>query len=120
MTAESMVQGIEELKEAYGEIHQAPGSPGQVLLRIANAGLPAGCKPSSTPVLLILQDGQRPVLYVKSGLLLPNGATPRSTSSVQVGGEEWMQFSYTFLYDVGTHSLVQFVEASLRRFAKTE
>jgi len=31
-----------------------------------------------------------------------------------------MQFSYTFPWDEAIHTLVQFVEASVRRFAKTE
>jgi hypothetical protein len=120
MTTETMAREIEDLKEAYGEISTAPGSPGQTLLRITKAGLPAGCKPADTTALLILQDRQRPILHIKPGIHLANGAVPRSTSSVEVGGEEWLQFSYTFPYDQNTHTLVQFVEASLRRFAKTE
>ncbi len=120
MGTETMPEEIEGLKAAYGEISIATGAPGQTLLRIARVRLPAGCKPAETSALLVLQDGQRPVLHVKPGIQLSNGVVPRSTSSVQVAGEEWMQFSYTFPWDQATHTLVQFVEASLRRFAKTE
>lgn len=120
MTPDTMTREIEELMAAHGATSVAAGSPGQVLLRITDAKLPLGCRPAQTPVLLVLQDGQRPVLHVKPGIHLPNGSVPRSTSSVQVAGEEWMQYSYTFTYDENTHTLVQFVETSLRRFAKAE
>jgi|ERR1043165_637149 hypothetical protein len=120
MTPETIDLELQALKETHGEVSTAAGLPGQVLLRIEKAILPAGCKPAETSVLLVLHGGQRPALYVEPGIRLPNGAVPRSTSSVQVAGVEWMQFSYTFPYDENTHTLVQFVETSLRRFAKAE
>lgn len=120
MSPEALAGEIKELKATYGEIHMAVGAPGQTLIRITSGRLPPGCAPAATPALLVLQDGQRPQFYVKPGILLPNGATPRSTSPAQVAGEGWMQFSYSFPWEESTHTLVQFVEASLRRFALAE
>jgi len=120
VSLETLAGEIEELRAAYGTASIAAGAPGQTLIRIAVARLPAGCTPPDTPALLVLQDGQRPQFYVKPGIRLPNGAGPRSTSLVPIAGEGWMQFSYSFPWDEGTHSLVQFVEASLRRFALAE
>jgi hypothetical protein len=120
MTNERFDENIIDLKSAFGELSTTVAADGRRLLRVADADLPRGCKPSSTPVLLVLQNGARPVIYVKAGITLPNGAVPRSTSNVQVEGEPWLQFSFNFAWDENAHSLVQFVAASLRRFALTE
>ncbi len=121
MTDEQLTAETASLKEAYGEVSVATVAGGQVLIRINDVALPEGCSPLSTPVLLALNPGQpRPQIYVKRGIKLSNGADPRSTSIVAVGGEEWLQFSYSFPWEFGSHTLVQFVGASLRRFAKTE
>ena len=121
MTNEALAAEIDGLKSSYGEISVGSGSAGQTLIRIHSATLPKGCSPSSTPALLVLQPGQpRPQFYVKPKIKVPNGIDPRSTSVVAVEGEEWLQFSYAFTWDENAHTLVQFVEASLRRFAKPE
>jgi hypothetical protein len=120
MSMHTAEREIKELKAAYGDVSISAGEPAQTLVRIARVQLPAGCRPVETTGLLILQDGQRPLFYVKPGIMLPNGVAPRSTSSVQVAGEEWMQFSYAFQWDESCNTLVQFVETSLRRFAKSE
>jgi len=120
MTQEAIAEALEELKEVYGEVAVAAPAPGQTLIRIKEVSLPTGCAPTSTPVLLFIQEGQRPQLYVKEGIKLPNAGTPRNYSAAQVAGEEWWTFSYSFSWDGNTHTLVQFVETSLRRFAKTE
>jgi hypothetical protein len=119
MTSQTLTAEIEELKAAYGEVTTA-GAPGQSLYRIAKAGLPTGCTPAEGPVLLVLQDGQPPKVYAKPGIRTPNGTAPRSTSVVQVGGEEWMQFSYNLTGNPATYTLLQLVQASLQRFAKNE
>ena len=120
MTNEALAEALEELRQSYGEVNTAAGGPGQTLIRIKEVGLPKGCTPGSTPVLLGVQDGPRPVLYVKGRITLPNGRAPRNYSASQVAGEEWWTFSYSFSWDENTHTLLQFAEASLRRFAKTE
>ncbi len=120
MTAEQLAEEVRRLKEVYREVRTAVGAPGQTLIHITEAGLPRGCTPTKTSVLLAVQDGQRPQLYVKGGIKLPNGGTPRNYSATQVVGEEWWTFSYSFPWDETNHSLVQFVGASLQRFGKTE
>lgn len=111
---------ISDLKEAYGSIALATAADGRRLIKIDDAGLPHGCRPASTPVLLVLQNGSRPQVFVKPGIILSNGVTPRSTSPVSVEGEAWLQFSFNFPWTEGSHTLVQFVAASLRRFALAE
>jgi hypothetical protein len=121
MTDEVFASELEGLKTTYGDINVAKPSAERKLIRIHKAPLPKGCSPSSTQVLLVVQAGQpKPQVYVKPGIKVPNGADPRSTSVVGVEGEEWLQFSYAFPWDENSHTLVQFVEASLRRFAKLE
>lgn len=121
MTDEELTGEIASLKEVYGEVDVAKVPGGQILVRIHDVTLPRGCSPLSTPVLLALNTGQpRPQIYVKRGIKLSNGVDPRSSSIVAVGSEEWLQFSYSFPWEFGSHTLVQFVGASLQRFAKTE
>lgn len=120
MTTDALAAEIEELKASYGGLTTATGASGQTLYRLNAARLPRGCTPAETPVLLVLQEGQRPQIYVQTGIRTPNGTVPRSTSEVQFGGETWMQFSYNIAGDPSTYTLAQLVEASLRRFAKNE
>lgn len=119
MLAETLAFEIEELKAAYGAIQQATTDE-QTLVRIERVPLPSGCQPPESTGILVLGQGQRPQFYLKPGIRLANGVIPRSTSSVQIAGEEWLQFSFTFVWDESTSTLLQFVEASLRRFAKGE
>lgn len=121
MTEAVLTDEIGKLREVYHDVAVATGSGGQELIRIGEVALPKGCSPSSTPVLLVVQAGQpRPHIFVKPGVKVPNGRDPRSTSVVQVEGEAWLQFSYSFPWDENAHSLVQFVGAALRRFAIPE
>ena len=120
MSDDTLAPELEELKDTYGDVSTAGGASQQTLIRIGGARLPYGCVPISTSVLLVVQDGQRPQCYVKGAIKLPSGSSPRNYAPVQMAGEEWWQFSYAFPWEQHAHSLVQFVEASLQRFAKTE
>ena len=121
MTEEALKAEIAGLKQDYGAVSVCKSSGGGTLVRMTEAPLPNGCAPPITPALLVIQAaGGKPALYVKPNIKLPNGASPRSTSVVAIEGEEWLQFSYNVSWDENVHSLVQFVAASLRRFAKLE
>lgn len=120
MTADRLAEELEQLRETWGEVSTALAAPGQILVRIKEVGLPRDCAPAGTAALLAVQDGQRPQLYVKGGIKLPNGAVPKNYTANQVGGEEWWSFSYSFTWDENDNTLVQFVAASLQRFGKAE
>jgi hypothetical protein len=119
MTTDILAFHLDHLKEAFGEVAVAVGSNQQPLIRIKAARLPRGCEPKETAVLLVMQSS-RPQIYVKPGIKLANGHDPRGTSTVQIEGESWLQFSYSFPYDESMHTIVQFVGAAINRFKLTE
>ncbi len=120
MTAEVISPGLEEVKEQYHSVSMAANASA-TFVKIAAVALPDGCNPQSTPVLLVVRLGQAtPEIYVKPGIKLANGRDPRSTSVVAIEGESWMQFSYQLSWDPNQHTIVQFIEGALRRFAKHE
>jgi len=119
MTEEQFATACAQVKAAFGDISTAVGASGERYIRAAAALLPKGCSPARTAVLLVL-NGARPQVYVKPGVKLPNGRDPRSTSQVNVNGEAWLQYSYSFPYDPNVHTLTQFVGAALARFKLAE
>jgi hypothetical protein len=121
MGTEILFEELQDMRAAYGEVATTTGAGGQVLIRIDRVELPKGCNPAGTPVLLAWPAGQaRPQIVVKPGIKLPNGASPRSTSTLQLEGEAWMQFSYAFTWHKDSHTLMQLVETAMRRFANSE
>lgn len=111
---------IAEINEVYGTT-QSLDEGSEKLLRIDAVPLPDGCNPKTTQVLLKENNGaDRPEIYVKGMITLPNGVTPRSTSTVAIEGESWMQFSYQFEWNAQQQSLVQFISTALMRFALDE
>jgi hypothetical protein len=117
---DALAAHIEELKDAFGAVTKVTAPSGETYFRIESAKLPKGCKPAATPVLLVVNGEARPRCYVKPGIKVPNGVDPRSTSTVELQGEAWLQFSYNFSWEWTTHTLVQFVGSGLRRFARLE
>lgn len=120
MTDEHFNDELERLKAAFGVVETSLES-GQRLVRIADVGLPKGCSPSRTSVLLRLPaaDG-RPEVFAQTGIKVTGNKDPRNTSTVLVAGQSWMQFSYKFDWDEKHNTLDQFVAAALQRFAKAE
>lgn len=120
MTTEVLAGDLEDVKQQYTSVKVATNGLLNYV-RIDSVSLPKGCTPESTPVLLVLRPGQaKPEIYVKPGIKLGNGRDPRSISTVTIEGEGWLQFSYQLNWDPSQHSLVQFIEGALRRFAKNE
>jgi hypothetical protein len=120
MTTEVLANDLEDVKQQYATVKVA-NNGSLNYIRIESVSLPTGCMPESTPVLILLRPGQaKPEIYVKPGIKLSNGREPRSISPVTIEGESWLQFSYQLNWDPNQHSLVQFIEGALRRFAKNE
>lgn len=120
MKPENRARIIDELGEAYPSATSAVEGT-RTLIKIPSVHLPSGCTPLQTAVLVVIEESQSaPQLYVRVLPTLPNGRAPRSTSSVQFGGESWHTFSFNQPWDEGRHTALQFVEGRLRRFALDE
>lgn len=109
---------LQDLEAAFGKVAVLDRGGAQ-FLRLARAGLPTGCKPETTEVLLMVKGTERPAIYVKPGIVGPHGGPPRSCTESLVEGEAWLQFSYQFPWD-SADGLVKFVATALRRFAQHE
>ena len=108
---------VKALGGVFGAVDVAQASDGRQLVRLERAALPRGCTPPETPVLLACSPNDpRPHVYVKPGIRLPDGTDPRSTSTISVDGEAWLQFSYNITWDPTRHTLVQLVQGALIRF----
>ena len=112
---------VAKLTKAYGAEHiKVANDNGRTLVRIDEVELYEGCQPPSTPLLLVLDPGQpKPLVYVRPGQLLSNGSAPRSTSVVIVGGESWMQFSFSIPWEE-RFGIVRFIAAARQRFAQND
>lgn len=120
MKPETIDQAIRDLVSLYGDGVRTAREGTRTLLRLNEVEMPPGCRPQTTPMLLVFDSGQpKPVPYVQPGQLLANGRHPRSTSTQIVGGESWMQFSFNIPWAEG-QSIVRFVAAARQRFAQNE
>lgn len=121
MTDDQLNEEIQRLVKVYGPVDVSNEPSGQKLVLIKESVLPKGCTPESTKVLLRITFGQpRPEIFVQPGIKVGNGKEPRSTTTVPVSGESWLQFSYSFPWDENKNTLEQFVASNLQRFAKPE
>jgi hypothetical protein len=121
MTPTFIADAVQVVTDTYGASHVRTAlDAGRTLVRIDDLELYEGCKPLSTPMLLVLDPGQpKPLAYVRPGQLLANGKTPKSTSPVLVGGESWMQFSFNVPWEE-PHGIVRFIAAARQRFGQHE
>jgi hypothetical protein len=120
MTAETIEHAIEDLVGAYGDGVRVAREGARVLARLSEVELYPGCRPEKTAMLLVFDPSQqKPIPHVEPGQLLANGRVPRSTSTVMVGGESWMQFSFNIPWEEGI-SIIRFVAAARQRFAQNE
>ena len=118
MKAETIEQAIRDLVSVYGDGVRTARDGSRTLVRMREVEMPPGCRPSITPMLLVLDPDQaKPLPYVQPGQLLANGLVPRSTSTQMVGGESWMQFSFNIPWAEGD-SIMRFVTAARQRFAQ--
>ena len=120
MTDATIAQFVAELSEAYtGAAEAREGAA--TLVKLPNVQLPAGCQPSSTQALVVLDRGQeKPRLLLKTKPRTPAGTDPRNVSPETIAGSGWFSFSFSLAWEKDRHTAVQFVEGALRRFAKNE
>lgn len=120
MRRETVEQAIKDLVAVYGgEVHCAQDGS-QTLVRISTVELYPTCRPPVTPMLLLFDSAQpKPVVYVQPDQLLANGRVPKNSSTVLVGGESWMQFSFNIPWTEGDN-IMRFIAAARQRFAQNE
>lgn len=120
MTPATIEQAIRDLVSIYGDEVRLAREGARTLVRLPEVEMPPGCRPQTTPMLLVFVPGQpKPIPYVRPGQLLANGRAPRSTSTQMVGGESWMQFSFNIPWAEG-HGVMRFVAAARQRFAQND
>ena len=120
MTAETIERAVQDLVAAYGDGVRVAREGGRVLVRLPEVLLYPGCRPEETAMLLAFDLSQpKPIPYVETGQLLANGKTPKSASTVMVGGESWLQYSFNIPWAEGV-SIIRFVAAARQRFAQDE
>jgi len=121
MKVESIGDAVKVITEVYGSEQVRVANEGtRTLVRIAVVELYATSKPATTPMLLVFDPEQpKPSVYVQPGQLLANGKAPRSASTVLVGGESWMQFSFQIPWEEH-HGIRRFIAAARQRFAQDD
>lgn len=119
MTTAFIESAISTLITTYGADHVRQAKEGErTLVRIDSLEMPPGCRPASSPFLLVFDPSQpKPLPYVQQGQLLANGNTPTSTSPVSVGGEPWMQFSFNIPWEESS-GVIRFIAAACQRFSQ--
>lgn len=117
MRPETIEQAVKDLVAVYdGEVQVARDGT-RTLVRLACVELYPECRPPLTDMLLMFDPAQpKPLPFVRPGQLLANGRAPRSTSTVIIAGESWLQFSYNIPWTEGD-SILRFVAAARGRFA---
>ena len=113
-------QAVRDLIERYGDGVRQAREGSQTLVRINEVELYPTCRPAVTPMLLVFDSAQaKPLVYVQPDQLLANGRVPRNSSTVLVGGESWMQFSFNIPWAEGD-SITRFIAAARQRFAQND
>src|SRR2546428_3535852 len=117
MRDETIDQAIRDLVSVYGDGVTTARGGSRTVVRVSDVDLPPGCRPPTTPMLIVFDPDQpKPIPYIQLGQLLANGRAPRSTSTQIVGGESWIQFSFNIPWAEG-QSIIRFVTAARQRFA---
>lgn len=117
MSPDFITGAVDAIAMTYGREHVRVGREGnRTLVRIDAVELYPACTPSTTAMLVVLDASQlRPQVYVQRGVRLAGGRVPSSTSDQIVGGEPWMQFSFTFPWEE-RQGIASFIAAARQRF----
>jgi len=120
MRQEAIEQAIQDLGAIYGDEVQSAREGSQTFVRLKAIELYSTCRPPVTPMLLVFDHSQpKPFVYVRPGQLLANGRVPKTSSTVLIGGESWMQFSFNIPW-TEEDNIMRFVAAARQRFAQDE
>lgn len=120
MQSETIEQAKKNVIAAYGEAVRFAREGSQILMRINSVELYPACRPLATPMLVVFEQSQaKPLVYVQPGQLLANGRVPKNSSTVLVGGESWMQFSFNIPWSEGDN-IMRFIAAARQRFTQDE
>jgi len=120
MRTENIEKFVKTLTEVYGDGLRVAREGQQTLARVSEVGLYSTCKPPATPMLLVFDPGQpKPQVYVQPGQLLANGRAPKSSSTVLIGGESWLQFSFNISWNE-EDGITRFLTAARQRFMQDE
>jgi hypothetical protein len=116
MTAGELDRITVQLSSVYGQDVTLGQDGVRRLIRIATFELYPDCRPANTAMLVVLDPGQpKPQVFVTPGQLLTNGRAPRSSSTILIGGESWMQFSFNIPWSDGDN-IMRFLAAARKRF----
>jgi hypothetical protein len=116
MSAEELDRITAQLCSVYGQDVTMGQDGVRRLIRIAPFELYPECRPANTAMLVVLDPGQpKPQVFVTPGQLLTNGRAPRSSSTILIGGESWMQFSFNIPWSDGDN-IMRFLSAARKRF----
>ena len=117
MRDENVQRAISELIKVYGSAVKCRKEGKETLILIPQIELYPGCIPFSTQMLLVFRPSEpKPAVYVSPGQLLSNGRVPRSSSTVLLYGESWMQFSFNIPW-TEEENIMRFFGAARRRFS---
>lgn len=120
MKPETIEKAVHDLVSVYGDGVCTAREGSRTLARVAEVEMPPGCRPATTPMLLVLDTAaEKPVAYVQAGQLLSNGRAPRSTSTQIVGGESWMQFSLNAPWTEEA-GIARFIAVARQRFEQND
>jgi hypothetical protein len=120
MRHETIDQAVTDLIAVYGDDVRCAREGAQTLVWIGAVELFPTCHPPATPMLLLFDPAQpKPLVYVQPGQLLANGRVPKNSSTVLVGGEPWMQFSFNIPWAEGD-SISRYIAAARQRFTQDE
>jgi hypothetical protein len=119
MNAPFIESAVTAVVATYGSDHVRRAAEGErTLVRVDAIEMPPGCKPETSPMMLLFDPAQpKPLPYFQPGQLLANGKVPTSTSPVMAGGEPWMQFSFNIPWEE-RDGIVRFIAAARQRFAQ--
>lgn len=88
--------------------------------RLIGVGLPEGCQPPSSDVLLIYAaPNTTPEILVGRAPTLPNGRAPKNINPTTIDGEPWFNYSVQWSWNP-SESVWRNVTRKLMRFASAE